>query len=330
MDSRSAAFTTVALLAAATAALVAASGPACPAGVSTGCGSTQTCCPVLFSGSGFGCCPLGADAVCCGGQECCPSGTSCVNTSQYSAICVPLAGGPNVSATQVCGPGPQLPATASSGLPTIVVNGDSVSIGQMGDLQRLFEGSAFVQHSPWAGGGGADDVNNGLRCAANFWYDADYDVSPAASAWDLYSFNYGLHDLTDNSTAGVAAYSTALAAYADALLARVPPARLVYVTTTPQMQYRVAGDTIVELLNAAAVPVMAARGIEVVDLYSHVTTLCGTVYLNCSICDNEYNPATGVTCGYHYNAEGWTYLASFTAPAYAKKLAALAAARRDD
>jgi len=27
----------------------------------------------------------------------------------------------------------------------------------------------------------------------------------------------------------------------------------------------------------------------------------------------------------HYNAEGWTYLASFAAPAYARKLAGLAA-----
>lgn len=307
------------------AATALASGPTCPAGVKTACGGAQTCCLALFSGTNFGCCPL-ANAVCCGGQECCPFGTSCVNTSAYSAICVPDGGGANVSATQVCGPGPKQPASASA-LPTLVINGDSVSIGQTPVVTALLAGTVTVQHSPDLGGGGADDVGNGMRCADNFYYDAMYDTAPAASAWSLYSFNYGLHNL-DNSSAAEALYGTLLAQYADSLLARVPsPEHLVYITTTPQMHYRYVGNMVVEDLNRIAIPIMTARAIEVVDLYSHVTAFCGAVYKNCSLCDNEYDPATGVTCGYHYSPAGWAYLSNFTATAYARKLAAINASQ---
>ena len=304
------------------AAAAASASPTCPAGVQTACGASQTCCPVLFSATNFGCCPLG-NAVCCGGQECCPSGHTCVNTSAYSAICVPGDGSANVSATQVCGPGPAL-AASTSALPSLVINGDSVSIGQMGDLGALLAGKALLQHSPNAGGGGADDVGNGVRCADNFWNDAMFDAAPAASNWTLYSFNYGLHNL-DNSSAAEAQYASLLANYTDSLLARVPASRLIFVTTTPQMQYRVHGNTVVEDLNALALPIMAARSIEVADLYSHVTAFCGAVYRNCSLCDNEYNPQTNVTCGYHYSPAGWEYLAGFMAPIYERRLAAIAA-----
>ena len=294
------------------------SSPTCPAGVRTACGAEQTCCEVLFSASGFGCCPR-AGAVCCGGQECCPTGHTCVNTSQYSATCVPSDGSANVSATQVCGPGPAL-AASTSALPSLTINGDSVSLGQMGDLATLLAGKVLLQHSPDAGGGGADDVGNGVRCEEVFWRDAMFDADPASSNWTLYSFNYGLHNL-DNSSAAEAEYALLLAQYADSLLARVPSDRLLYVTTTPQMQFRVHGNTVVEDLNALALPIMAARKIEVVDLYSHVTAFCGNVYSNCSLCDDEWSPATNVTCGYHYSPEGWTYLASFMAPIYMRKIA---------
>ena len=304
--------------------LAGGSSPTCPAGVRTACGAAQTCCPVLFSATDFGCCPL-AGAVCCGGQECCPAGHACVNTSAYSAVCVPADGSANVSATQVCGPGPARAASSSAPLPSLVVNGDSVSIGQMGDLVALLAGKALVQHSPDAGGGGADDVGNGVRCAENFWRDAMFDAAPAASNWTLLSFNFGLHNL-DNATAAEAQYAALLAQYADSLLARVPASRLLYVTTTPQMQFRVHGNTVVEDLNALALPIMAARAIEVADLYSHVTAFCGAVYSNCSLCDDEYSPQTNVTCGYHYSPAGWQYLASFMAPIYERKLAAISAA----
>ena len=307
----------------ASASATASASSTCPAGVRTACGAAQTCCPVLFSPTNFGCCPLDG-AVCCGGQECCPSGHTCVNTSTYSAICVPGDGSANVSATQVCGPGPAQPASSSS-LPSLVVNGDSVSIGQMPDLTTLLAGKAFVQHSPDAGGGGADDVGNGVRCAEVFWRDSMFDADPASSNWTLYSFNYGLHNL-DNATAAETQYAQLLAQYADSLLARVPsPSRLLYVTTTPQMQFRVHGNTVVEDLNRLALPIMAARNIEVADLYSRVTAYCGAVYSNCSLCDDEWSPATNVTCGYHYSPQGWSWLASFMAPIYERKLAAIAA-----
>jgi len=35
-----------------------------------------------------------------------------------------------------------------------------------------------------------------------------------------------------------------------------------------------------------------------------------------SICDNEYNPATGIYCGFHYTPQGWQYLGEFLAPIF--------------
>lgn len=93
-------------------------------------------------------------------------------------------------------------------------------------------------------------------------------------------------------------------------------AKLAYVLTTPYMPDRYFGNMVVEQLNTIATGLMQARGIPVIDLYSRVTAFCGAVYKNCSICDNEYNPATGIYCGYHYTPQGWQYLGEFLAPIF--------------
>jgi hypothetical protein len=289
--------------------------PVCPANSTpTACAADATCCPVLFSATGYGCCNgLGPGAVCCGLQACCPAGTTCVNTPPYSSVCMDAKNN-TLASTQVCTPGAQYPASAAGGRIPAIAIGDSVSIGYTPPLAALLNDTIFLQHSPWAGGGGTDAVANGVNCELNFIYDAAYTPQP----WKLVSWNFGLHDLQDNSTAGLAAYSARLTNFTDTLIATTAPAgaKLLYVTTTPYMPAHVAGDMIVEELNAIAVGIMASRGIPVADLYGAVTAYCGESYRWCSICDDEFNNATGVYCGYHYTADGWAYLASFLEPIY--------------
>lgn len=289
--------------------------PACPSGVPTACGANSTCCPVLFSGTGYGCCNLGPDAVCCGQQGCCPAGWTCVNTPPYSSACV--KDGKQIPGTQVCEPGAQFPANHSS-LPSIMVIGDSVSIGYTPQVASILANKAFVQHNPWSGGGGADDVGTGLECFESYTRDSMFEDQ----RWTLVSFNFGLHNL-DNSTSAEELYGQLLSNFTDKLLekgSRLGWKQIVYVLTTPYMPDRYLGNMVVEDLNRIATGIMQERNIPIADLYTRVTDLCGQVYKNCSICDNEYNPQTGIYCGYHYTSAGWTYLAEYLAPFYSKYL----------
>lgn len=234
----------------------------CPAGIPTACGPTQTCCPTFESLTGFGCCNE-PGAVCCpagpDNQSCCPAGYTCA-PSGYAATCVPPAGGSggNVSGSHVCPPGALLPPSTT--LPSIITIGDSVSEGYEPVLAANLSALAFVQHSPHSQGGGADDVFHGVDCAENFLRTADY--QPAE--WHGISYNYGLHDL-QNTTANYVAYEAALVNFT-ARLQRTT-SKLLYISTTPQMQFRWFGNTAVEDLNAIAKRVTAAAGIPYVDLY---------------------------------------------------------------
>jgi hypothetical protein len=268
-----------------------------------------------MSSSGFGCCNL-PGASCCPAsattQGCCPAGTTCVLTGPYAATCVPGGGGRNVSATQVCTPGARAPPTAA---PSIIYIGDSVSIGATPDLAALVAPRLFLQHSPWAGGGGADDVGNGLACEDAFLRTAMYE----RANWDGVVFNFGLHDL-DNSTANRAFYAAALANFTSRLRAAQPRAKLAYVTTTPFMPDRYFNNTIVEELNAIARAIMAPLGVPVIDTYAAVVAHCGAVYSSCDICDDEpgvwpKGSPPGAHCGYHYTPQGWTLIATTLAKA---------------
>jgi len=288
----------------------------CPANSSTACPEGTVCCNQMFSLSGYGCTPpaLGPNAVCCGpnSQSACPEGYSCVIVPPWSSYCEKN----NVSypSTQVCTPGALYPANHST-LPSMIVIGDSVSIGYTPVVIELLNETIFVQHSPYADGGGADDVGNGVTCQENFLRDSMYQEQ----SWDIISFNFGLHNL-DNSSSAEQTYATLLANFTDTLMIRQPQAKLVYVTTTPYMPDFVMGNHVVEDLNNIAQNIMATRNIPVLDLYHHVTAFCGDFYYNCSICDDEWNNVTKTYCGYHYTPAGWQYLGEFLAPLYAKLL----------
>lgn len=180
----------------------------------------------------------------------------------------------------MCEAGAQYPTSASD-LPAVIVIGDSVSIGYTPFVAASMNesGTAFVQHSPWGGGGGADDVGNGVRCEEWLLRTSTFD----AQSWRLISFNFGLHNL-DNSSTAEATYAQLLANFTTRLLAE--ETKVMFVTTTPYMPARWFGDMVVEQLNALAVAIMAKAAVPVADLYSHVTAYCGAVYMNCSICDD--------------------------------------------
>ena len=69
-----------------------------------------------------------------------------------------------------------------------------------------------------------------------------------------------------------------------------------------------------EIKNALAVKTVKAHGVaNIDDLYSAVTAVCGKVYRNCSLCDDESEYHPQGQCGYHYSAAGWELLATQTA-----------------
>ncbi len=51
---------------------------------------------------------------------------------------------------------------------------------------------------------------------------------------------------------------------------------------------------------------------------------CGLAPQNCSICDDEFNPSTGVYCGYHYTAQVSLLLSIVSLPHGARCIAACA------
>jgi hypothetical protein len=292
---------------------------ACPPNASTACEPTATCCPMQYSRSKYGCCHL-EEAVCCDGshtimptgdaiQNCCPKGYSCRQTGTYSSVCDP----PNATTTtappvllpalEVCTPGPRWPpndpTNNPSSLPSCIVLGDSVSIGYTPDVIASLNasGTCYVQHSPWAGGGGAASTKNGLNCIQEFLRNS-FSLSPVT--WDLVLFNFGLHNLA-NDTVSENEYVSELTNITAAILASGAK-HVLYALTTPMMANYNIGNHAVEDHNRQAKVIMGKSGIEIVDLYGVITGHCGDVYEDCDIC--AVSP-----CTYHYKPEGYAMLA---------------------
>lgn len=284
----------------------------CPAGVNTNCGASQSCCPTFESLTGFGCCNI-PGGVCCPAssttQGCCPPGSQCV-TAGYDTICVPSGGGPNTTGAHVCPPGAQFPPSHAR-LPSIITIGDSVSEGYEPVLAANLSTIAFVQHSPFSDGGGADDVFHGVDCQENFLRTAMFEEA----GWDAITFNFGLHDLT-NTSANYALYESALTNFTIRL--QETSAKLLYISTTPMMEVQWFGNNAPTDLNAIAKRVMAKAGVPYADLYNHITAYCGARYSSCDICDSEPwrepNAPPGAHCGYHYTPAGYAYIVEFLGP----------------
>ena len=160
------------------------------------------------------------------------------NLSKVSAGC---GDGLPAGRTLCCkmGPGKE-PSTT---LKNVLVIGDSVSIGYVGGVTAQLAPKALVQHGPWdVSDGGAGDAATGVACLDRFL------VTQAQTAvkWDLITFNFGLHDMTNTS------HCEQL--YRDQLttiFARLSAlqTKLIWITTTPFMPHRLQNDTVVEDMN---------------------------------------------------------------------------------
>ena len=77
-----------------------------------------------------------------------------------------------------------------------IVIGDSVSIGYTGLVAKNLSRLCKVQHAPWdVEDGGAGSTARGVACLDN-WLVTH---SQQKVKWDVITFNFGLHDLTNSS-----------------------------------------------------------------------------------------------------------------------------------
>lgn len=205
--------------------------------------------------------------------------------------------------TTCCTPGAPLPLSTT--LKNVLIFGDSVSIDYTRDVKTNLSDIALVQHAPWdTSDGGAGSTSFMVNCLDVFLRHAD--GSP--TKWDLIFFNTGLHNL-NNSTQGLAAYKSQLAQIVSGLRKLQPQAKLVWATTTPFMPDKTTGNFAVEEQNKLAATIMTTNHIPSVDLYTRVTSQCGELYTNCSLCDDESRYHPGIYCGYHYSGAGFAYIA---------------------
>jgi hypothetical protein len=217
-----------------------------------------------------------------------------------------------LNTTVCCKPGPGLAPSSTLKNVLIIGDGDSVSIGYTTlapqNVVKLLAPLAKVQHGPWdVSDGGAKDTAMGIACLDR-WLMTQ---SQQAVKWDLITFNFGLHDMT-NSPRCEGLYKAQLANITSRLSAL--GTKLLYVTTTPFMPLRTLNNTVVEDMNAIAKAVVAPHVVATVDLYSTVTATCGAVYTDCSICRKH-------PCSFHYDDDGENAQAAVVAAAIKSALA---------
>jgi len=297
----------------------------CPAFAPSTCfGENQTCCPSVYSGSGYGCCLL-PNAVCCSNnQTCCPQGTTCPSKSDFEAPdgdllsnCTDNAGN-QLRQNPLCKPGPAL--DFSTEMPNCVILGDSISIGYTPFVAAWMTNDTVqhkcaVQHSPWdTTDGGAEDTGYGFDCLQHMLSSPKLvELKP-----DVIQFNFGLHNTAPPGKAKPGQsgypqdYAPQLTLIADELLKT--GAKLLFVLSTP-VPYSVEENDIIVELNQQAVSIMTERSIPILDLYSAVIDVCGQVpFWNCSISlnrDDDHN--------LHYTQEGYSYFSSaFIVPSLQK------------
>ena len=240
----------------------------------------------------------------------------CCSHSFYSNGGPTVAGyGCKLASGTCCSPGAK--EAPSKTLPNCLIIGDSVSEGYVGHVASLLATKCKVQHGPWCGGGSAGNVAGALPCVKS-WLTTAMNVEVD---WDVVTFNFGLHDLGNNTTAALDLYQEHLQSVTDILTATGAAKKVAYALTTPQMQFEVnMSDPIVSLLNKRATTVMAAAKppVPTIDLYSRVKAKCGQTYIKCpGFCDSA---GPGGTCTYHYTYAGYQWIAEAMADEITKLL----------
>ena len=122
------------------------------------------------------------------GHSACPLNASCCVHEYYRA------NGCMFADTEICcSPGP--PLEPSTTLPNCLIIGDSVSEQYTPHVAELLKTTCKVQHSPWVGGGSANNAYNGLFHLKNCRWLRTAMRPDLHINWDIIMFNFGLHDL---------------------------------------------------------------------------------------------------------------------------------------
>ena len=174
-------------------------------------------------------------------------------------------------------------------LPRVLLLGDSISRQYRKRVSQLLEGRARVANSA-----GSHCVGDPMLAEANAVVLGGY-------AFDVIVVNNGLHGWKCPD----ADYARYLAQYIDFLKVKAPKARLIWARTTPMsdkadLAKMHADNGRVEARNASADQIMAARGIQTVDLYAAIAADPAA-----------YHSADGV----HFNDKGIEVLAREVATA---------------
>lgn len=299
----------------------------CPSTISfddalpTACDDKAKCCTHPFSSSKWGCCPLGTDAVCCNNTyTCCPSGHVCHDSGSGWRVvtqCIDPTKNHSQPGIQICKPGPAIPFSKT--LKNIVIVGDSVSIGYTPQVAKLMADTALVQHSPYAGDGGAEETAYGWQCIEYFLHASNGDeIKP-----DLLYFQWGLHNLVpDNASSvvpGQSGYQKDYLPYLKKITQRIlklkaSGTKVLFGLTSPEMCSKIQDDIVLHL-NQQAAALMKDEDIQTVDLHSAVIKKCGPVPQE--ECLGEKHGGCP-----HYSSDGYLWIANSTlVPAFNKILA---------
>lgn len=152
------------------------------------------------------------------------------------------------------------PIEEVSGLPRVLLIGDSISMGYTLRVRDLLD-EANVQRIPNNGGNTAQ-----ILVELDRWL-----LTGGSSAWDVIHFNSGVHDAVRNvpnvSDISLTDYATNLQTLIDRF--KAVSTHVVFATTTPNPAYLVRyGDH--AAYNAVAVPLMQQNGVAINDLYAAI------------------------------------------------------------
>lgn len=196
------------------------------------------------------------------------------------------------NASRVCSPGP--PLGRNPLFRNCLIIGDSISLGYLTTVKSELQGLCQVQHAPFAKGSGAVDSRYGVKCLSMIL--ATTALEP--TNYDAIVFNFGMHDIDYSKVfpeefVPLEEYSDNLVKIKDILFQT--GAQVAFALTTP---VPVAGrrHRRVVKYNMEARRVMEEDSkVEIADLYSAVTHVCGEPpYSTCSIMkrpkDVHFNP----------------------------------------
>ncbi|XP_065840822.1 uncharacterized protein [Oscarella lobularis] len=185
-----------------------------------------------------------------------------------------------------CGAGPD---KANTSLPQYLIIGDSISIGYSPYLIKNLTGKYEAQHVHT----NADNSDKGKECLS---------VWLGEHKWDLISYNFGLHDIAnDTEHLSIDVYSENMENITSRLVAT--KAKVLWVNTTPVPNVTVSpgrSDADVVKYNAAAAVIAKKHDVPIDDLHGWVIAKCGEHYKTC--------PGIQRPANVHYEPAGYEYL----------------------